>query len=130
MDPYIYKELTRPSSFRLLNVFRSESSNPLNCSLIECPLDDEIQYEALSYVWGDTQDRGSISCDGKEILVTRNCLDAIRYLRLPSHAGTLWIDAICIYSHRTATKHLGTMRFAPQFFEGFNFTHLASQLWQ
>jgi hypothetical protein len=25
---------------------------------------------------------------------------------------------------------LGTLRFAPQFFEGFNFTHLASQIWQ
>jgi hypothetical protein len=26
------------------------------------------------------------------------------------------------YSQRTPTKHLGTLRLAPQFFEGFNFT--------
>jgi hypothetical protein len=27
-------------------------------------------------------------------------------------------------------KDLGILRFAPQFFEGFNFTHLAGQIWQ
>jgi hypothetical protein len=35
---------------------------------------------------------------------------------------------VCIYSQRTAMKDLGILRFAPQFFEGLNFTHLASQL--
>lgn len=30
----------------------------------------------------------------------------------------IWIDALCIYSSRTAMKHLGTMRFAPQFWRG------------
>jgi hypothetical protein len=73
MDPYVYKDLIRPLSFRLLEVFPGESSSPLDCSLVECPLDDEVQYEALSYVWGDPRDRGSIACDGKEILVSRNC---------------------------------------------------------
>jgi hypothetical protein len=29
-----------------------------------------------------------------------------------------WIDWVCIYSHRTAMKHLGIMRFAPQFLRG------------
>jgi hypothetical protein len=38
-----------------------------------------------------------------------------------------WIDWVCIYSHRTAMKHLGIMRFAPQFSEGFNFMYLVSQ---
>jgi hypothetical protein len=105
MDPFMYKELIPPLSFRLLKVFPSEFSSPLSCSLFECPLDDEVQYEALSYVWGDPRDRESITCDGKEILVTRNCLDAIRYLRLPSHTRTLWIDAICINQNSVSERN-------------------------
>ncbi len=38
------------------------------------------------------------------------------------------VDPVCIYSNRTAMKYLRIMRFIPQFFEGFNFMHLASQI--
>jgi hypothetical protein len=41
-----------------------------------------------------------------------------------------WIVWLCTYSHRTAMKHLRILRFAPHFFEGFNFTRLASRIWQ
>jgi hypothetical protein len=40
------------------------------------------------------------------------------------------IDLLCIYSHRTTMNYFESLRFVPQFFEGFNFTHLASQIWQ
>jgi hypothetical protein len=33
----------------------------------------------------------------------------------------LWVDAICMYSYRTATKCCRNLRFRPQFCEGFGF---------
>jgi hypothetical protein len=36
----------------------------------------------------------------------------------------IWIDALCIYSHRPTMKYLGTLRFQPQFFEGFHSSEL------
>jgi hypothetical protein len=56
-----------------------------------------------------------------------------RYQPLMTYSGEMKqafrdIYLLCIYSHRTATKHLGTLRLAPQFFEGFNLTYLASQI--
>jgi hypothetical protein len=62
--------------------------------------------------------------------MTENLASALRRFRDPDSPRLLWADAVCIYSHGTVTKHLGTMRFATQFFEGFNFTYLVSQIWQ
>jgi hypothetical protein len=33
----------------------------------------------------------------------------------------LWVDSICIYSHRTTMKHCRNLRFMPQLSEGFDF---------
>jgi hypothetical protein len=71
--------------------------------------------------------------NGKLCRIHRNAEDALRRLRaLPETQRGMkyWIDALCIYSHRTAMKHLRTLRFEPQFFEGVNFTHLASRIGQ
>jgi hypothetical protein len=38
------------------------------------------------------------------------------------------INPVCVYSHRTAMKDLGILRFAPQFSEGSNCTYSVSQL--
>jgi Heterokaryon incompatibility protein (HET) len=96
MDPYTYTHLGQPTSFRLLKVLPGEFAKPLRCSLVECALDSKVQYEALSYTWGDPRDRGSITCDGREILATKPCLDAIQHLRLRLQPRLLWIDAVCI----------------------------------
>jgi hypothetical protein len=63
---------------------------------------------------------------GRERIIEGNGSGGIPYTR---HLSCLLgrVDLLCTYSHRTATKYLGIVRFAPQFFEGFNFTHLASQ---
>jgi hypothetical protein len=56
----------------------------------------------------------------------RHAVTVVRLLGL----RYLWIDCLCIYSHRTTMNYFKSLRFVPQFFEGFNFTHLASQIWQ
>jgi hypothetical protein len=53
--------------------------------------------------------------------VAANLKVALRYLSHKYVERILWIDAICIYSYRTAMKRLGNLRFMPQFSEGFHF---------
>lgn len=56
----------------------------------------ENAYEALSYVWGDSNLVEPIYCCGKTLRVTLNCLKALKYLRRENESRTLWVDAICI----------------------------------
>jgi hypothetical protein len=96
-------------------------------------------YEALSYVWGDPNVRRAIVVSDErkadagtkgtaeregELQVTENLHSALQYLRLKDWPRVLWVDAVCIYSHRTTMKYLETLRFPPQFFEGFHLSEL------
>jgi hypothetical protein len=96
--------------------------SPISCYLEEVDLDDpSLQYQALSYVWGDAQPTSSIFVNGKDFAVRANLRDALFQLRTdtlfccdlacacykapgpPPPMGyvftaplLLWIDAICI----------------------------------
>ncbi|KAF2169450.1 hypothetical protein M409DRAFT_52689 [Zasmidium cellare ATCC 36951] len=57
-------------------------------------------YEALSYTWGNPQNPATIYIrdTGKvsTLSVTRNCEEALRYLRYEDTERVVWVDAICI----------------------------------
>jgi hypothetical protein len=123
---------------RLLMLMPGKDSERIDCKTFVNDFGQDVHkegvfsltYEALSYTWGDRQPPAYIYVENRRVTVTKNLEAALRCIRGRDYIRSLWVDAICIYSHGTATKHLGTMRFAPQFFEGFNFTHLVSQIWQ
>src|SRR5271163_896726 len=93
-------------------------------------------YIALSHVWGRVRILTTTVATFDERLneitmeslprTFQNLVEIARQLSI----RYVWVDSLCIYSHRTTMKHLGTMRFVPQFFEGFDFMYLASQIWQ
>lgn len=58
--------------------------------------DDEVSFEALSYVWGSQFNPLDISLEGRKFWVTRNLESALRHLRLLKKDRILWIDALCI----------------------------------
>jgi hypothetical protein len=99
MPPYSYLPL-RYDSIRVIEVYPGRSEDPfVHCNIIRRRLSDPmLRYEAISYTWGDSPDRVTLSCGGNnaELLVTRNCYDALRSLRQSDKARTIWIDAICI----------------------------------
>lgn len=60
-------------------------------------LHPKYNYEALSYVWGESTGNRTINLDGKkDVPVTDNLYAALRRLRRPDRQRTLWVDALCI----------------------------------
>ncbi len=63
-------------------------------------LDENTEYEAISYCWGDATDKMSINIKQPEGVfktqVNRNLHAALKHLRLPDKPRVLWIDALCI----------------------------------
>jgi hypothetical protein len=73
----------------------------LQFSLNEVRLDDpnnesKVSFAALSYVWGSQHGDRQVECEGKALLVTKNCEDALKNLRYCNEHRILWVDAICI----------------------------------
>ncbi|KAH5418611.1 hypothetical protein HBI47_142690 [Parastagonospora nodorum] len=100
MHFYEYEELRYSDSIRILILHpSSDGSDPIMCTMQYTRLSDvSLNYEALSYTWGDMDHRQAIYfCGGsKTLLVGQTCLDALRHLRQKSTYRLLWIDAICI----------------------------------
>ena len=96
---YQYSPVSSGRNIRVLLLQPSpELDDPIQCSFREIPLDTHHAhpYEALSYVWGAPYGDQEIFCDGQVLMVTQNCLTALRYLRLMTRERALWVDSVCI----------------------------------
>ncbi|KAK4890639.1 hypothetical protein LTR27_010678 [Elasticomyces elasticus] len=85
------------SQIRLLYINKSPccSKAALCCDLYKVSLDDDPDYAALSYCWGDAKDTVEICIAGRTALVTRNLANALRRLRdMPQES--FWADAVCV----------------------------------
>lgn len=41
---------------RVLQLHPGETGDAINCSLVYCPVNGDIQFDALSYCWGDSSE--------------------------------------------------------------------------
>jgi hypothetical protein len=53
----------------------------IHCTFSVVSLNDHVEYEALSYVWGDTNDRITIYIHGHPSKITRNLYAALLHMR-------------------------------------------------
>lgn len=81
---------------RLLHVLPGRLEDLVSCSLQICDLADEPQYETISYVWGNENDRSDISLDSHDTSVPASAARAIRRVRFQDRIRVIWIDAVCI----------------------------------
>lgn len=65
------------------------------CTFSVVSLDDHVEYEALSYVWGDTDNQQNICLDGHPFKITKNLHAALFHMRKAGER-ILWVDALCI----------------------------------
>ena len=56
-----------------------------------------VEYEALSYTWGDPAISRPIQVNDSIVPVTKNLYDALLALRTEEEQRWLWIDAVCIH---------------------------------
>ncbi|KAF0322386.1 het domain-containing protein, partial [Colletotrichum asianum] len=80
---------------RILLLEPGAYDDPVSCSLYLTPF-QSAEYEAISYVWGSTQDTDSVVCQGLEIDVTANLVQSLRQVRYADRPRHLWVDALCI----------------------------------
>lgn len=76
------------SEIRLLTLLPDHDFDAaIPCSLEVASLDETIDFEALSYVWGGPDKREPIYVGGELMLVTTNLVAALRRLRRPRSAS-------------------------------------------
>jgi len=68
--------------------------------IVELTKENEHEFEAVSYVWGSTDDHLDIWIETESgpqsLKITRNLYDCLMHICYESHPCILWIDAICI----------------------------------
>lgn len=69
--------------------------DPIECSLEVFKFGRKLQYEAISYKWGDPEGH-SVKCNDKILPVNVNLYFALQRFRLPKQSRILWVDEICI----------------------------------
>jgi hypothetical protein len=80
-----YNTLPTSTSIRLLEIKPGRDTEPLRCHFRVVDLKDEPEYEALSYFWGNDDRKKTVICDGVEVRVTPNLLNALcRFRHVPS----------------------------------------------
>jgi Heterokaryon incompatibility protein (HET) len=94
--PSLPKESDGFRIFELLQPRINTSSEEIHGNFHSARLSSHVEYEALSYCWGDPTRKHSIQIDGKPFPVTDNLYYSLRHLRHQDQSRYLWIDAICI----------------------------------
>jgi len=93
---------------RLLTLLPGTVDDPICCQLENISLEGDQAvptYEALSYVWGESQDTVPISLGLSLFEVRTNLYDALEHLRSRKKPRKLWIDAICINQDEVSERN-------------------------
>jgi hypothetical protein len=95
-DLYCGLPLMTPDSTRVISIKPGIFNAPMDLRLKVISLDLKPKYEALSYTWGGSREKNTVSVNGFEMPITDNLFRALRRLRKKIFTRVIWIDAICI----------------------------------
>lgn len=84
------------TSIRLLSLAPGYGDAPLSGTLHQHSLDSDLEYEALSYMWGPTEPKQPLQLDGQIFQLRPNIQAFLTRLRDPTESRTIWLDAVCI----------------------------------
>lgn len=95
----MYQPLETPTTIRLLDVEPGQPTDVVRCSLKHCDINDLLEFEAISYVWGDQVFPARIWCDSRVARITPSLYQALKRVHLATTTRTIWVDALCINQH-------------------------------
>ncbi|OIW34155.1 HET-domain-containing protein [Coniochaeta ligniaria NRRL 30616] len=101
-NSYAYQPLSAPDSIRIVILDPAEGHNDhllgtlLHTTLGDCDYELIEPYTALSYVWGDSTQTGTIYISGQAVTITATLASALRHLRDATRPRRVWADALCI----------------------------------
>ncbi|KAL7973274.1 heterokaryon incompatibility domain-containing protein [Trichoderma sp. SZMC 28014] len=102
--PYEYNNL-EDNHFRLLRIYPGAKNDQLQGLIFTWPLNKQIKYNALSYVWGkESQLTLTLFTVEGHIRVPQSTHEALKRVRREEDAITVWIDAICINQEDSQEK--------------------------
>ncbi|KAI1633258.1 heterokaryon incompatibility protein-domain-containing protein [Biscogniauxia mediterranea] len=105
-SPYKYsRRLTSGMEIRLLKLYPSADSDEIRCQVVYHPLEKLLDYEAISYTWGDTTGKTTIVVDDQILETSVKVSEMLQSLRYTWKPRMLWIDFICINQDDTDEKN-------------------------
>lgn len=100
--PHVYSPIDEAAQeIRLLTILPGTFDSDIRVCLRATPFteDSDLEFEALSYVWGSPEDPVDIFI-GETIYhtlsVTKSLAEALSYLQYDDTRRVIWIDAICV----------------------------------
>lgn len=93
---YNYGVLQGERDVRLITLPRGSNYEPIALTIQHVSLNTKPKYKALSYVWGPQTPSFPIQCNGYDMFIGRNLIDALLCIRNADEDSVLWIDRICI----------------------------------
>ena len=105
-DPSIYRPLNPVSrQIRLLKFHPGTEGVDVQCQLEYVLLEDNPEYTALSYVWGDLTGTRTILLQNVPFPVTKSLHAALRSIRSRTpETSKFWVDALCINQQDLAER--------------------------
>jgi hypothetical protein len=93
---FVYQPL-QPDQIRILHLAPGNKGDALTGEFRVSNFDDNaIEYDALSYMWGDPTPADRIYLSGKALPIASNLITALQHLRYVDKVLVIWVDAICI----------------------------------
>jgi hypothetical protein len=93
---FVYPRLERAGQIRLIRIPRKGFLAIPNYELSVVSLGDAIDYEAISYTWGDPTDKRIIRMNNEAYETTASAEEILRGYSSFWRSRLVWIDAICI----------------------------------
>ena len=82
-ESYQYEDLPipPPGSFRVAELLPGEKDDPVSCVLHVTNWSNPLEYEAISYAWGDPNATATVIRHGKKVEMTKSLHGALAQLR-------------------------------------------------
>ncbi|OJD34667.1 heterokaryon incompatibility protein or allele [Diplodia corticola] len=96
-SPFSYPPLDQLlRQIRLIRLHPASPEDPIECSIYVASLNNNPEYEALSYAWGEAGGGVEIQLNGKPFTISICLSSALRHIRNEAETRVLWVDALCI----------------------------------